>query len=183
MNNLPSGPSALPKHTPDRAAKGPTPHEPLPNQRRAFADALSRHGGKSAGKERREQPDGALAALTTRGFAATPVTQAPGTAGDVDAQLHAQLDRIAAAIAEFAKGAEPEIHLSLPLGTYKVEGAVLGRDLAGQLNILLVSGNAVPPAVATQWTQQLNERLLRRELRIGRIDVQAPAAKRALSPA
>jgi hypothetical protein len=182
MNNLPAGPSNLPKNA-TRPAKSGQPLEPLPNQRRAFADALSRHGGKLAGKERRDDADGALSALIPRDFAAAPVTQARDLAGTVDPEFHAQLDRIAAAIAEFAKGAEPEVHLSLPLGAYKVEGAVLGRDLAGQLNILLIPGSAVPPAVATQWSQQLNERLLRRDLRIGKVDVQAPAAKRALSPA
>jgi hypothetical protein len=182
MNNLPAGPSNLPKNAARPAKNGPS-LEPLPNQRRAFADALSRHGGKLAGKERRDDADGALSAMTSRDFAALPVTQARDLAGSVDPEFHAQLDRIAAAIAEFAKGAEPEVHLSLPLGAYKVEGAVLGRDMAGQLNILLVPGSAVPPAVASQWSQQLNERLLRRDLRIGKVDVQVPAAKRALSPA
>jgi len=182
MNNLSAGSSNAPGNS-ARPAKGEPSREPLPNQRRAFADALSRHGGKLAGKERREDADGALLGLASRDFAAAPIAQARDVAGAVDPEFHAQLDRIAAAIAEFAKGAEPEVHLALPLGAYKVEGAVLGRDLAGQLNILLIPGSAVPPAVATQWSQQLNERLLRRDLRIGKVDVQAPAAKRALSPA
>jgi hypothetical protein len=59
---------------------------------------------------------------------------------------------------------------------------VLGRDLAGQINILLIPPAAVPPIIAAQWTEQLNERLVRRELRVGKLTVQS-AARRALSPA
>lgn len=178
---------------PPRPASQPTPRmqrpqaapaEPSPNHRRAFADALARHGGKPRGKNPFEDAPPALAAMATpREFAAAMLAEARTTAGDVDPAFHAQLDRIAAAIAEFAgRGAEPEVHLQLPLGDYKVEGAVLGRDLAGQLNVLLIPSSAVPPALAAQWTEQLQERLVRRELRVGKVAVQS-SVRRVVSPA
>lgn len=168
-----------------RPSAGSGTPEPQPGQRRAFAEALTRHAGKRPAKEQLQDMGGAFAALAMpREFAAAALAEAPTAAGDVDPALHAQLDRIAAAIAELARGgAEAEVHLSLPLGAYRVEGAVLGRDLAGQLNVLLIPSGAVPPAVSAQWTEQLNERLLRRELRVGKVSVQSPAARRAVSPA
>lgn len=161
-------PSAL---TPRSATNGNA--EPTPQHRRGFADALARHSGKGLQKDKEDSPFAAIA--MPREFAPHQVIEARTVAGDVDADFQAHLDRIAAAIAEMAKsGADAEVQLSLPLGGYRVEGAVLGRDLAGQINVLLVPSHAVPPALATQWSEQLNERLLRREIRVGRIGVQAP---------
>ena len=159
--------------------------EALPSHRRAFAEALSRHGGKPLAKERAAEALADLGAIAAppREFAAIGAADSPIAAGDVDSTLHAQLDRIAAAIAEVVKtGADPEVHLSLPLGAYRIEGAVLGRDLAGQINISLIPGSAVPPTVAVQWSEQLSERLVRRQLRIGKSGVQSPA-RAAFSPA
>jgi len=167
-------PSARPNHNPQS--------EPQPAQKRAFADALTR----TAGKTKKQNPDdGVFAALTMpRDLAAAPMVESAATAGDVDAMLHAHLDRIAAAIAEVAKGgAEPQVQLSLPLGAYRIEGAVLGRDLAGQINVMLIPATAVPTAMAAQWSEQLNERLLRREVRVGKVGVQAPPSRRAFTPA
>ena len=178
----PPAPPLSPSPRPAPSSNGPA--EPQPGQRRAFAEALSRHAGKRAGKEPLEDMGGAFAA-SSRGIAmaAGALAGAPTAAGDVDPALHAQLDRIAAAIAELARnGAEAEVHLSLPLGAYRVEGAVLGRDLAGQLNVLLIPAGAVPPAVGAQWAEQLNERLVRRELRVGKVRVQG-AERRLVSPA
>lgn len=182
MNEAPP-PRLTPKPMPRAPRVHASPAEALPSHQRAFADALARHGGKPRGKSPLDDASTGLAALATaREFAAVPMAEARAMAGDVDANLQANLDRIAAAIAEFAaNGAEPEVHLSLPPGS-RIEGAVLGRDLAGQINILLIPPAAVPPTVAAQWTEQLNERLLRRELRVGKLTVQS-AARRALSPA
>lgn len=166
-----------------RPGRDNRPAEPQPAHQRAFADALARNGAKASKKPLAED-NGILSAVAMpRDFAAVPVQESTATAGDVDAMLHAHLDRIAAAIAEVAKsGAEPQVQLSLPLGAYRIEGAVLGRDLAGQINVLLIPTGAVPPAMAAQWSEQLNERLLRRDIRVGRVGVQAPA-RRPVSPA
>lgn len=147
--------------------------EAAPKQRKAFADALSRHAGKRAAKEPgMDKADALPAMVAPREFAALAAAARPSAAGAVDPAQHAQLDRIAAAIAEVSKRAQPEVHLSLPLGSYKVEGAVLGHDLAGRVNVLLIPSAAVPPAVAAQWSEQLHERLLRREVRVGKVAVQ-----------
>jgi hypothetical protein len=182
MNDAPA-PRLASKPEPRIARARQEPVEAPPNQRRAFADALARHGGKPRGKNPFDEAPAALSAIaTSRELAALPMAEARPIAGDVDPAFHAHLDRIAAAIAEFAaNGAEPEVHLALPPGS-KVEGAVLGRDLAGQINVLLIPTIAVPPAIAAQWTEQLQERLVRRELRVGKLSVQS-AARRAVSPA
>lgn len=122
-----------------------------------------------------EQPDsaGLFGAILQREFAGVPMAETASTAGDVDATLNAHLDRIAAAIAEIAKTSEPMVQLSLPLGNYRIDGAILGRDAVGNVTILLIAGSAVPPTVAAQWSEQLNERLLRRDVRVGKINVQA----------
>lgn len=167
-----------PTSAPSRpAGPGSQNPEPLPSHRRAFAEALTRHGGKM--REQALDVIGDAGALASpRPFAGIASADAPIAAGDVDPALHAQFERIAAAIAEVAKsGVEPEVHLSLPLGAYRVEGAVLGRDPAGQINVALIAGSVVPPAVAAQWSEQLSERLVRRQLRIGRIGVQAPGGR------
>lgn len=179
----PTSPAPQPR-VPPRSAAAPADREPPIGQRRAFADALLRHAGKGLAKDRREEAADAAALLAPpREFAAAAPGVAPQAAGDVDPALHAQLDRIAAAIAELARnGAEAEVHLSLPLGAYRIEGAVLGRDPAGQLNVLLLPGSAVPPVVAAQWTEQLQDRLVRRRLRVGKVAVQ-PAARQVAAPA
>lgn len=176
-----AAPPPRPNYTPSPRPSHNPQSEPQPAQKRAFADALTRNAGKT---KMQNADDGILAALTTpRDLAAAPMAEAATSAGDVDAMLHAHLDRIAAAIAEVAKGgAEPQVQLSLPLGAYRIEGAVLGRDLAGQINVLLIPATAVSPAMAAQWSEQLNERLLRREVRVGRVGVQAPS-RRAFTPA
>lgn len=154
--------------------------EAAPKQRKAFADALLRHAGKKLAKEPgTDKADGLAAMLAPRDAATFAIAARPSAAGAVDPAQHAQLDRIAAAIAEVSKTARPEVHLSLPLGSYKVEGAVLGQDLAGRLNVLLVPSSAVPPAVSAQWSEQLHERLLRREVRVGKVAVQGNAVPNA----
>lgn len=184
MNGAPTSGSVRSKPAPaPREAPAKGEPEAAPKQRKAFADALSRHAGKRAAKDSgTDKADGLAAMIAPRDFAALAVAARPSAAGAADPAQHAQLDRIAAAIAEVSKTAQPEIHLSLPLGSYKVEGAVLGHDLAGQVNVLLIPSAAVPPAVASQWSEQLHERLLRREVRIGKVGVQGsavpPAARR-----
>lgn len=178
MNSAPTSGSvqSKPASTPrDAPAKGEP--EAAPKQRKAFADALSRHAGRRAAAKDpgMEKSEGLAAMIAPRDFVAPAVAARPSSAGTVDPAQHAQLDRIAAAIAELGKTAQPEVHLSLPLGSYKVEGAVLGHDLAGQVNVLLIPSAAVPPAVAAQWREQLHERLLRREVRVGKVAVQGHA--------
>lgn len=164
-----------PRDTPAKAEP-----EAAPKQRKAFADALSRHAGKRVAKDPgADKADGLAAISAPRDFVALSVAARPSAAGVVDPVQHAQLDRIAAAIAEVSKSAQPEVHLALPLGSYRVEGAVLGHDLAGQVNVLLIPSAAVPPAVAAQWSEQLHERLLRREVRVGRVGVQGNAVAMA----
>lgn len=184
MTQAPSAPKPAaftPRTAPNTRSDAP---EPMPAQKRAFADALARTSAKTVGSKKEPLTDaGPFAAIMPREFAGVPVAETASPAGDVDPAFHAQLDRIAAAIAEVAKtGAEPEVHLALPLGNYRIEGAVLGRDPAGQVNVVLIAGTAVPPTTAAQWSEQLGERLLRREVRVGRIGVQA-SGRRAVSPA
>ncbi|NLS25168.1 hypothetical protein S2M10_01310 [Sphingomonas sp. S2M10] len=178
MNGAPTSGPVQTKSAP-KPRDVPSKGEPdtAPKQRKAFADALSRHAGKRAATDPgMDKAEGLAAMIAPRDFAALAVAARPAAAGAVDPAQHAQLDRIAAAIAEVSKTAQPEVHLSLPLGSYKVEGAVLGRDLAGQVNVLLLPSAAVPPAVAAQWSEQLHERLLRREVRVGKVGVQGSAA-------
>lgn len=166
------------------AGQGFQQAQPITNAKRAFADALSNAKGPAAKlpQDETKADISSLGAISPRDLFAAPAAVQHSPAGDVDPAMQAHLERIAAAIAEVAKTGEPQIQLDLPLGAYRIESAVLGRDIHGQLSIALIPATAVPPAVAAQWSEQLQERLMRREVRGAKIGVQAPT-RRAVSAA
>lgn len=175
--------SAAPRPQPTPRARESTPLPQVQTaQKRAFADALSLANARAkSGKARlADDPSLATSMLSSAGRSAIASTPPSAT---TDAALAAQIERIAAAIAEVAAtGANAQLHLSLPLGLNRIDGAILGRDAAGRLNVLLIPGSAVPPTTATRWSEQLSERLLRRDIRLGRVTVQM-VTPRAVAPA
>ena len=118
-----------------------------------------------------DQPAGAL--LTTPvTYAATAIAPTAATAS-TDAAFAAHIERIAAAIAEVAAGgAKADVHLTLPTGATRIDGAVIGRDAMGQLHIVLTTASAIAPATAAQLQSQLTERLLRRDIRVSKMGLQ-----------
>ncbi len=167
--------TARPEQREPRTVPAPT----LAAQHRAFADALGRSGGRSP-RPRELRDDGSATATgcpmppAMRASSATVLASPPPAAPD-EVQM-AAFDRIAAAIAELTQhGADAEVTMSFPAGGYRVSGAVLGRDAAGQVHVTLLSQSAVPPTVAAQWAGELTEHLARRALRPGRIRVRADA--------
>jgi hypothetical protein len=168
-------PSIAPKAMPTQA-KRPRDDAPadLGQKQRLFADALNKAATKPAAQRNKlaeEQPVGALATAPVT-YAATAMAPTPATAA-TDAAFAAHIERIAAAIAEVAAGgAKADVHLTLPAGPTRIDGAVIGRDAMGQLHIILTTASAIAPATAAQLQNQLTERLLRREIRIARMALQ-----------
>jgi hypothetical protein len=143
-------------------------------KQRLFADALNKAASKPAAlrnKLAEEQPVGTLVMAPVT-YAATAMAPTSATA-PTDAAFAAHLERIAAAIAEMAAGgAKADVHLTLPAGPTRIDGAVIGRDAMGQLHIVLTTGSAIAPASAAQLQSQLTERLLRRDVRVAKMALQ-----------
>jgi hypothetical protein len=140
-----------------------------------FADALKRADGKPSllkTKMLEDQPAGVSITLSVD-YAAAALSAAPAGPTQADAAMAAHIERIAAAIAEVTtSGGKAEIHLQLPPGSTKIDGAVLGRNDAGQMHIVLTTAAAITPATAAQMQSQLTERLLRRDIRVSRMSLQ-----------
>jgi hypothetical protein len=93
-------------------------------------------------------------------------------AAPADAVPNQQLARIAAALAELCeKGANAEYQLTLPAGATTIEGAVIGRDPTGKLNIQLIANAAISPAAIQQLQAALRLRLMDRKTQLGKLGV------------
>ncbi len=143
-------------------------------KQRLFADALNKASAKPAALNNKLAEDQPVDALVTTPvtYAATAMTPIPATAAS-DASFAAHIERIAAAIAEVAaNGAKADVHLTLPAGPTRIDGAVIGRDAMGHIHIVLTTASAIAPATAAQLQSQLTERLLRREIRVAKMALQ-----------
>lgn len=142
--------------------------------KRTFQEALvktERKFAKLDDKVSDEQVSGmsAFAAATLIG---TPVVQAPSSVAP-DPQMAAHIERIAAAIAEMTTGgAKADVQLTLPKGATGIDGAIIGRNEAGALHILLTSPNEIAPAQAALLQTSLHDRLRQRDVRVGRVALQ-----------
>jgi hypothetical protein len=140
-----------------------------------FADALKRADAKSQPLKKKmvEDQPGGVSITTPVDYALSASSTPPAGPVQADAAMAAHIERIAAAIAEVANsGAQAETHLQLPLGATRIDGAVLGRNDAGQMHIILTTAAVIAPATAAQMQSQLTERLLRRDIKVAKIDVQ-----------
>ncbi len=171
------GDTAVPVKTIPLAAKTARIADP---QNRAqvqnlFADALKRADAKPPALKKKiieDQPVGVSITMPVDYALTASAAPAAGPA-HADSAMAAHIERIAAAIAEVVnKGASAEIHLQLPPGATRIDGAVLGRNDAGQMHIVLTTTAAIAPASAAQMQSQLTERLLRRDVRIARMTLQ-----------
>ena len=164
-------PKAMPAQSKKEARVAPTE---IGQKQRLFADALNKVASKPTllrNKLAEDQPVGAL--LTTPvTYAAAAIAPTAATAS-TDAAFAAQIERIASAIAEVAAGgAKADVHLTLPAGPTRIDGAVIGRDALGQIHIVLTTASAIAPATAAQLQNQLTERLLRRDIRVAKMGLQ-----------
>jgi hypothetical protein len=113
-----------------------------------------------------------LSAFSATTLVGAAVVQAPASMGP-DAQMAAHIERIAAAIAEVtAQGASADVHLTLPKGATAIDGAIIGRNEAGALHIMLTSANAIAPAQAAMLQASLHDRLRQRDVRVGKVTLQ-----------
>ncbi len=174
-------PSAPPRQ---RAQAQPLHTAAPPPQQRAFAKAMSDAAPPSRADKRKSDDDAPPLTMTTaRALHPGQAQVAPSSAGLTDTALAAQVERMAAAIAEVtAKGADAQFTLNMPLGSTKIEGAVLARDAAGRITISLIPATAIAPAQAAQMARQLTERLMKRDVKLGRVAFQ-PRASRPTKPA
>ncbi len=154
---------------------GAVPARSLPETTRLFADALKRADAKPTPARKKlaeDAPSGSANHAPVRpGDAMAPTVSAP--AAPADPAIAAHIERIAAAIAEVASGgAHAEVHIQLPPGATRIDGAVIGRNESGGLHIVLTTASAITPASAAQLQADLNERLVRREIRVARMSLQ-----------
>jgi hypothetical protein len=149
-------------------------HNDAGQAKRSFEDSLSKTARKLLkvdDKILNEQVSGMSAFSATNLLGATLV-QAPSSTGP-NAQMAAHLERIAAAIAEVAVGgAKAEVVLTLPKGATGLDGAIIGRNEAGALHIMLTSPNAIAPAQAAMLQASLHDRLRQRDIRVGKVSLQ-----------
>jgi hypothetical protein len=159
---------------PTKSAMAATPRERAQSQH-LFADALKRADAKPLPLKKKaveDQPAGASMTMPVD-YALTASSTPPAGPAQADKAMAAHLERIAAAIAEVSNhGAEAEIHLQLPPGATRIDGAVLGRNDAGQMHIVLTTASAITPAASAQLQSQLSDRLLRRDIRVARMTLQ-----------
>jgi hypothetical protein len=93
-------------------------------------------------------------------------------AAPADTVPNEQLARIAAALAELCeKGAHAQYQLTLPAGATTIEGAVIGRDPTGKLNVQLIANAAISPAAIQQLQAALRTRLMGRKAQLGKLGV------------
>lgn len=151
-------------------------HSDVGHAKRDFQESLLKTERKlSLFKDKKldDQVSG-MSAFATATLAACPVAPPTSPAGALpDAQMAAHIERIAAAIAEVnAGGASADVHISLPKGATHVDGAIIGRNEAGALHIMLTSPNAIAPAQAAMLQASLHDRLRQREVRVGKVSIQ-----------
>lgn len=159
---------------PTKSAMATPPRERAQSQH-LFADALKRADAKPHTLKKKtveDQPVGTSMTMPID-YALTASSARPAGPAQGDKAMAAHLERIAAAIAEVSKhGVQAEIHLQLPPGATRIDGAVLGRNDSGQMHIVLTTASTITPAASAQLQSQLSERLLRRDIRVARMTLQ-----------
>jgi hypothetical protein len=126
--------------------------------------------GEREEKDRDESSGGGGGAVQTATDFAKAVAMA--SISKPDAMPDAQLARIIAALEELVdKGGTAEYQLTLPAGATTIEGAVIGRDPTGKLNIQLLANAAIPPAAIQQLQTALRMRLNYKKAELGKLDV------------
>lgn len=137
-------------------------------------------GGGSDQRGDRDEDSGDPKGTEVQGAARTPapinaanftppvVVAAPMLSPD---QL-AALQRMAAAIAEVAKGGiDARMTVEFGASNHLASGAILGRDARGAMTIHIVNATAhLPPAVVQMLRADLMQRLLRRKLNVAGVD-------------
>lgn len=127
-------------------------------------------GGRWQGKRDERAEDLATAAgpASGSGSNAALVAKASFVAPPVDASPPEHLARIAAALqALIDNGGTGEFHLQLPVGPTAVEGAVIGRDPTGRIQIQLQANAVLPPAALQKLQSALAERMKDRMGKLG----------------
>jgi hypothetical protein len=142
--------------------------------KRNFEDSLLKTARKLNKLDEKTSDDQGfgLSAFSATNLVGVAVVQAPASTGP-DAQMAAHLERIAAAIAEVtAGGAKAEVQLMLPKGATGIDSAIIGRNDAGALHIMLTSPNAIAPAQAAMLQASLHDRLRQRDVRVSKVSLQ-----------
>lgn len=141
-------------------------------------------GGRGSGE--RDGEDAPAGATSLAGPAAARVAELappPAAASVLDPKQVAQLERMAAAIAEARVGADAALRIEFPAadGSALAAGAVLARDAAtGALSIRVVGLNpAVGDARRTALEADLRERLDRRRIRVTHLAFERAGGPRA----
>jgi hypothetical protein len=99
-------------------------------------------------------------------------TVALAQATPVDTVPPEHLARIIAALEELVEnGTTAEYQVSLPAGPTTIEGAVLGRDPTGKLNIQLIANAVIPAAALQQLQTALRQRMANHKGQLGKLDV------------
>jgi hypothetical protein len=151
-------------------------HSDTGQVKREFQDALLKTARKLTQLKDKNQDDqvSGMSAFATGTLNGVAAVQAPPSAGTLpDAQMAAHIERIAAAIAEVtAQGASADVHLTLPKGATAIDGAIIGRNEAGALNIMLTSTNAIAPTQAAMLQASLHDRLRQRDVRVSKVSIQ-----------
>ncbi len=128
-----------------------------------------------AGQEERERDDsnsgsGGGQAISTQHDFAKSLALAAVTKPET--LPNEQLARIVAALEELIdKGGSAEYKLTLPAGATMVEGAVIGRDPTGKLNVQLLANAAIPAAAIQQLQSALRMKLANRKAELGKLGV------------
>jgi hypothetical protein len=126
-------------------------------------------GGEQEGRYLAELPSDALISAAFRAAKVT-ATQA-ATAPELPAE---HLARMAAAIQEMAaNGVTANYQLQLPMGSAILQGAVLGRDGAGNLAIQLIASGMLTAQQTTQLRNELMQRLEKKRLKVSSVAVTA----------
>lgn len=154
-------------------------HSDAGQAKRSFEDSLlktARKINKLQDKFNSDQGFG-LSPFSAANLVGSAVVQAPASTAP-DAQMAAHVERIAAAIAEVAAGgAKAEVQLMLPKGATAIDGAIIGRNEAGALHIMLTSPNAIAPGQAAMLQASLHDRLRQRDVRVSKVSLQKVARR------
>jgi hypothetical protein len=149
-------------------------HSDVGQAKQKFQDALLKNERKFIkldDKKLEDQVSG-MSAFATGALVGSATVQASATVAP-DLQMAAHIERIAAAIAEVAAGgAKAEVQLTLPKGVTAIDGAIIGRNEAGALHIMLTSPTAIAPAQAAMLQASLQDRLRQRDVRVGKVSLQ-----------
>jgi hypothetical protein len=142
-----------------------------PNQQRGDIGPVKgwNDGEQSSGDRQEGQSEGFGLSTAAQDFVRNIALAKVAPAQEIPSE---QLARIIAAIEELADiGANAEYQLSLPAGPTAIEGAVLGRDPTGKLNIQLIANAPIPAAALQQLQTALRQKLMDRKAQLGKLDI------------